>query len=109
MPPLDDIPQTHILTTLSLVIIILFWLHWAFIAVRPRCFPRGNPACRGTFGGRRKAVRDRFDLQGGEVQSLVAKGMFLQVLSWPGGQCVGRGGLWAEQTLHRVGGCRKRR
>ena len=27
--------------------------------------PRGNPACRGTFGGRRKAVRDRFALQGG--------------------------------------------
>ena len=26
---------------------------------------RGNPACRGTFGGRRKAVRDRFALQGG--------------------------------------------
>ena len=26
--------------------------------------PRGNPACRGTFGGRRKAVRDRFALQG---------------------------------------------
>ena len=26
----------------------------------PRCSPRGNPACRGTFGGRRKAVRDRF-------------------------------------------------
>ena len=25
----------------------------------PRCSPRGNPACRGTFGGRRKAVRDR--------------------------------------------------
>ena len=25
----------------------------------PRCYPRGNPACRGTFGGRRKAVRDR--------------------------------------------------
>ena len=24
----------------------------------------GNPACRGTFGGRRKAVRDRFALQG---------------------------------------------
>ena len=23
----------------------------------PRCSPRGNPACRGTFGGRRKAVR----------------------------------------------------
>ena len=23
---------------------------------------RGNPACRGTFGGRRKAVRDRFAL-----------------------------------------------
>ena len=23
------------------------------------------PACRGTFGGRRKAVRDRFALQGG--------------------------------------------
>ena len=22
-----------------------------------RCSPRGNPACRGTFGGRRKAVR----------------------------------------------------
>ena len=31
----------------------------------PRCSPRGNPACRGTFGGRRKAVRDRFALQGG--------------------------------------------
>ena len=30
-----------------------------------RCSPRGNPACRGTFGGRRKAVRDRFALQGG--------------------------------------------
>ena len=27
--------------------------------------PRGNPACRGTFGGRRKAVRDRLALQGG--------------------------------------------
>ena len=26
---------------------------------------RGNPACRGTFGGRRKAVRDRLALQGG--------------------------------------------
>ena len=24
-----------------------------------RCSPRGNPACRGTFGGRRKAVRGR--------------------------------------------------
>ena len=23
----------------------------------PRCSPRGNPACRGTFGGRMKAVR----------------------------------------------------
>ena len=31
----------------------------------PRCSPRGNPACRGTFGGRRKAVRDRLALQGG--------------------------------------------
>ena len=30
-----------------------------------RCCPRGNPACRGTFGGRRKALRDRFALQGG--------------------------------------------
>ena len=28
-------------------------------------FPRGYPACRGTFGGRRKAVRDRLALQGG--------------------------------------------
>ena len=28
--------------------------------------PRGNPACRGTFGGRRKAVRDRLALQGGK-------------------------------------------
>ena len=26
--------------------------------------PRGNPACRGAFGGRRKAVRDRLALQG---------------------------------------------
>ena len=31
----------------------------------PRCCPRGNPGCRGTFGGSRKAVRDRFALQGG--------------------------------------------
>ena len=30
----------------------------------PRCSPRGNPACRGTSGGRRKAVRDRLALQG---------------------------------------------
>ena len=30
----------------------------------PRCSPRGNPACLGTFGGLRKAVRDRFALQG---------------------------------------------
>ena len=36
----------------------------------PRCSPRGNPACRGTFGGRRKAVRDRFALQGGKGTSL---------------------------------------
>ena len=27
-----------------------------------RCSPRGNPACRGTFGGRRKAVRARLAL-----------------------------------------------
>ena len=27
--------------------------------------PRGTPACQGTFGGRRKAVRDRLALQGG--------------------------------------------
>ena len=26
---------------------------------------RPDPACRGTFGGRRKAVRDRLALQGG--------------------------------------------
>ena len=31
----------------------------------PRCSPRGNPACRGTFGGRMKAVRSRFALPGG--------------------------------------------
>ena len=31
----------------------------------PSVFPSGDPACRGTFGGRRKAVRDRFALQGG--------------------------------------------
>ena len=31
----------------------------------PRCSPRGNPACRGTFGGRVKGVRYRFALQGG--------------------------------------------
>ena len=31
----------------------------------PRCSPRWNLACRGTFGGRRKAVRDRLALQGG--------------------------------------------
>ena len=28
----------------------------------PETSPRGNPACRGTFGGRRKAVRDRLAL-----------------------------------------------
>ena len=27
--------------------------------LHPRCSPRGNPACRGTFGGRRKAVREQ--------------------------------------------------
>ena len=27
--------------------------------------PKSPPACRGTFGGRRKAVRDRLALQGG--------------------------------------------
>ena len=31
----------------------------------PRCSPRGNPACRGTFGGRMKAGRILFALQGG--------------------------------------------
>ena len=31
----------------------------------PRCSTRGNPACRGTFGGRMKGVRCRFALQGG--------------------------------------------
>ena len=30
-----------------------------------KCSPRGTPVCRGTFGGRRKAVRDRLALQGG--------------------------------------------
>ena len=37
----------------------------------PRCSPRGNPACRATFGGRRKAVRDRFALQGGTTSWLL--------------------------------------
>ena len=31
----------------------------------PSVFPSGEPACRGTLGGRMKAVRDRFALQGG--------------------------------------------
>ena len=31
----------------------------------PSVFPSGSPACRRTFGGRRKAVKDRFALQGG--------------------------------------------
>ena len=31
----------------------------------PSVFPSRNPACRGTCGGRRKAVRDRLALQGG--------------------------------------------
>ena len=31
----------------------------------PSVFPSGNPACRGSFGGRSKAVRDHFALQGG--------------------------------------------
>ena len=31
----------------------------------PSVFPSGDPACWGTFGGRSKAVRDRFALQGG--------------------------------------------
>ena len=34
----------------------------------------GNPACRGTFGGRRKAVRDRFAVQGGTRPSGVPRG-----------------------------------
>ena len=36
----------------------------------PRCSPRGNPACRGTFGGRRKAVRDRFAFRAEQGTSL---------------------------------------
>ena len=36
---------------------------WACRAAR--CSPRGNPACRGAFGGRSKAVRDRLALQTG--------------------------------------------
>ena len=31
----------------------------------PRCSPRGNPACQGTFGGRMKAGRILSALQGG--------------------------------------------
>ena len=31
----------------------------------PSVFPSGEPACRGTLGGRMKAVRDGFALQGG--------------------------------------------
>ena len=31
----------------------------------PRCSPRGNPACRGTFGGHMKGVRYHFTLQDG--------------------------------------------
>ena len=34
---------------------------------------RGNPACRGTFGGRRKAVRDRLALQGRSEERRVGK------------------------------------
>ena len=36
----------------------------------PRCCPRGNPACRGTNGGRRKAVRDCFALRAEQGTSL---------------------------------------
>ena len=47
----------------------------------PRCSSRGNLACRGTFGGRRKAVRDRFALQGGTghfpLDAVVGKGLIL--------------------------------
>ena len=45
-------------------------LEWIAISSSRGCFqptPRGTPACRGTFGGRRKAVRDRFTIQGGTV------------------------------------------
>ena len=41
------------------------------LCLEPRCSPRGTPACRGTFGGRRKAVRDRLALQGGPLSSCV--------------------------------------
>ena len=37
----------------------------ALAIARSHLVLRGNPACRGTFGGRRKAVRDRLALQGG--------------------------------------------
>ena len=35
--------------------------------------PRGTPACRGNFGDRRKAVRERFALQGGRTITGLAK------------------------------------
>ena len=35
------------------------------VVPEPRCYLRGNPACRGTFGGRIKGVRYRFALQDG--------------------------------------------
>ena len=46
---------THVLLLLPVLLSILG--KWAGGQERP--------ACRGTFGGRRKAVRDRFALQGG--------------------------------------------
>ena len=50
----------------------------------PWCYPRGNPACRGTFGGRMKAVRDRFALQGGTgdfpSDAVAGKGVILRRL-----------------------------
>ena len=40
----------------------------------PRCSPRGTPACRGTLGGRRKAVRARISfIFDGEIKSFTDK------------------------------------
>ena len=47
----------------------------------PSVFPSGDPAFRGTLGGRRKAVRDRFPRQGGTgdfpLDAVAGKGLIL--------------------------------
>ena len=63
-------PQFKIISSLALSFLytptlISIYDHWENPKLPSLLYITGNPACRGTFGGRRKAVRDRLALQGG--------------------------------------------